>query len=79
MQDLLTNPFVFVLGILVITVGVPTVGHYWCKNRKNELDTALKQDMIERGMSAEDIKIVLEASSSQKGTKRSAAASRRGD
>jgi hypothetical protein len=78
MQDLLTNPFVFVLGILVITVGVPTVGHYWCKNRKNELDTALKQDMIERGMSAEDIKIVLEASS-QKVTKRNAVAARRGD
>jgi hypothetical protein len=76
MQDLLTNPFVFVLGILIITVGVPTIGHYWCKNRKNELDTALKQDMIERGMSAEDIKLVLEATSGRE-TKRSAAAARR--
>ena len=78
MQDLLANPFVFVLGILVITVGVPTVGHYWCKNRKNELDAALKQEMIERGMSAEEIRIVLE-SPSQKGTKRSTVCSRRGD
>jgi hypothetical protein len=74
MQDLLANPFVFVLGILCITVGVPTIGHYWCKNRKNELDTALKQDMVERGMSAEDIKTVLEASShkvAKSGTRRS--------
>jgi hypothetical protein len=76
MQDLLANPFVFVLGILVITVGVPTVTHYWCKNRKNEMDAALKQQMIERGMSAEEIQIVLE-SPSQKATKRSVAADRR--
>ena len=78
MQELLANPFVFVLGILCITVGVPTIGHYWCKNRKNELDAALKQDMIERGMSAEDIKTVLEASSN-KVAKRGAACSRRND
>jgi hypothetical protein len=78
MQELLANPFVFVLGILAITVGVPTIGHYWCKNRKNELDAALKQDMIECGMSAEDIRMVLEAPS-QKGTKRNTAGARRGD
>jgi hypothetical protein len=78
MQDLLANPFVFVLGILVITVGVPIIGHYWCKNRKHELDAALKQQMIERGMSAEEIMMVLEAPS-RKATRRCVAAGRRDD
>jgi hypothetical protein len=78
MEELLANPYVFVLGILVITVGVPTVSHYWCMNRKNELDAALKQDMINRGMSAEEIKMVLEASPN-KVTKRCGASARRCD
>jgi hypothetical protein len=58
----------FVLGILVITVGVPVavpvITYYWHKVRRIEMESALKQDMLQRGMSAEDIKTVLEASSS---------------
>jgi hypothetical protein len=61
MQQLLDSPFVFVLGILVLTVAVPTVAHYWYQLRKAELDASLKHDMLQRGMSAEDIARVLEA------------------
>jgi hypothetical protein len=60
MSEMLASPFVFVLGILVITVGIPTAGHYWCQYRKNELEAGLKHDMLQRGMSAEEIRTVLE-------------------
>jgi hypothetical protein len=63
MNDVLQNPFVFVLGILFFTVVVPTSWHYWCQYRRNEWDAALKQEMLQRGMSAAEIKLVLEASS----------------
>ena len=63
MSDVLHNPFLFVLGILVITVAVPTVTYYWQKTRRAEIDASLKQDMLQRGMSAGDIRAVLEATS----------------
>jgi hypothetical protein len=61
MSEILGSPFVFVLGILVITVGIPTAGHYWCQYRKNELEAGLKHDMLQRGMSTDEIKAVLES------------------
>jgi hypothetical protein len=63
MTELLHSPFVFVLGILFLTVAVPVSWHYWCQYRRNELDAALKHVMLQRGMTAEEIKLVLEASS----------------
>ncbi len=63
MNDVLQNPYVFVLGILFLTVVVPTTWHYWCQYRRNEWDGALKHEMLPRGMSAAEIKLVLEASS----------------
>ena len=63
MTELLNSPYLFVLGILFLTVAVPTSWHYWCQYRRHELDAALKHDMLQRGMSAEEIKLVLEASS----------------
>lgn len=47
----------FVAGIAAI------IGGIWYKIRKAEIAAALKQDMLNRGMSAEDIKTVLEAGS----------------
>jgi hypothetical protein len=63
MNELLDSPYVFVLGILFLTVAVPTSWHYWCKYRKTELDAALKHDMLQRGFSPDEIKKVLEANS----------------
>jgi len=60
MNELLENPFVFVLGILLITVAVPVIAHYWYEMRKHESDAALKHDMLQRGMSAEEIRMVLD-------------------
>jgi hypothetical protein len=63
MTELFQSPYIFVLGILFLTVAVPTSWHYWCQYRKNELDAWLKHTMLQRGMSAAEIKQVLEASS----------------
>jgi hypothetical protein len=77
MTELVNSPFVFVLGILILTVAVPSILYYWCQYRRNELDAALKHDILQRGMSAEEIKMVLECSS--KGATESRRASPRSD
>jgi hypothetical protein len=59
------------MGFLVVGGGlllglIAIVGNFWNASRKSELAAALKQDMLNRGMSAEEIRTVLDA-----GTKRS--------
>jgi hypothetical protein len=44
-------------GALGIVSGV------WLANRKSELSAGLKRSMLERGMSAEEIRVVMEAGS----------------
>ncbi len=51
-------------GLLVVITSV--LGGIWREVRKTEIAAALKQDMLNRGMSADEIEAVLEA-----GTKRS--------
>jgi hypothetical protein len=46
-----------ICGMLVL------LGEIWRRSRKAEIDAKLKTDMLDRGMSAEEIKIVLEAGS----------------
>jgi hypothetical protein len=63
-----------VLGVLVVFGGlliglVAVVGGIWGDVRKKEILAGLKHDMLERGMSSEEIQQVLDA-----GTKRSAKA-----
>jgi hypothetical protein len=43
-------------------VAVPTVARYWWRIRQSEIDASLKQEMLQRGMSAEEIQMVLAAS-----------------
>ena len=71
MSELLrnVNPVFFVFAFLTITTVVSSVGYYWHKLRKAELEASLKQEMIQRGMSADEIKQVIEASKGS-GTKR---------
>ena len=47
-------------GILILCIS-PVVGVLWYKIHKNSVNAMLKQDMLNRGMSAEEIKTVLEA------------------
>jgi hypothetical protein len=48
-------------GLLCAIVGI--LSGSWQKVRKAEIAAALKQDMLNRGMSAEDIRTVMEAGS----------------
>jgi hypothetical protein len=55
--------FIFSLvAMFMLTAIVATVAKYWQKARRDELDATLKQQMIERGMSADEIIRVLQAS-----------------
>jgi hypothetical protein len=65
METFLANDAGVVIAVLV-TVGLPVALYYWFEYRKAELNASLKHAMIERGMSAEEIKMVLEAPSEEK-------------
>jgi hypothetical protein len=67
MLELLSNnPWLIIvtLALLIPICGIVfgTVTGYRLKVRKAELQAGLIQEMLERGMSAEDIRMVLEAS-----------------
>jgi hypothetical protein len=53
----------FAMAFLMGTVTI--IGNYWYKHRRLETETALKQDMLSRGMSAEDIERVIRASANK--------------
>jgi hypothetical protein len=69
-SDLLNNGNFIFWGAIVLICVVPAIAHHWWKVRQAELDAELKRQMLERGMSAEEIRTVLE-SSSQVARKRS--------
>jgi hypothetical protein len=50
-------------GLVALLVSSVTgiIAHHLLKIRESDNSTQLKQDMLDRGMSAEDIKTVLEA------------------
>lgn len=66
-QLLLDNPWLVVIGLGAVVIVACTalifITEYLQKTHKAEIEAALKQDMLNRGMTAEDIKTVLEASS----------------
>lgn len=66
MMDLLSNePWLLVIilaaGVIVSCVAIVFVTDYLRKSSQAEIDAALKQEMLSRGMSAADIKTVLES------------------
>jgi hypothetical protein len=60
---------VVVLGLLIPIFGIVfgTITNYLGRVREAELEASLKQDMLQRGMSAEEIRMVIEATSRGKG------------
>ena len=69
MVDLLGHvpPWLFVvcLALLIPIFGI--VFNYLARVREAELEASLKQDMLQRGMSAEEIQMVIEATARRKG------------
>jgi hypothetical protein len=55
-----------IVGGLVCGV-IVMIGEGWRRIRKAEIEAKLKTDMLDRGMSAEEIKIVLEAGAKECG------------
>ncbi|MBX9789909.1 MAG: hypothetical protein K2Y37_13410 [Pirellulales bacterium] len=66
-QPLLDNPWLtlaaIVAAVIVACVAIVFVTDYLRQTRQAEIDAALKRDMLSRGMSAADIKTILEATS----------------
>jgi hypothetical protein len=52
-------------GLLVAFVAI--IGGIWSDVRKKEIAAGLKHDMLERGMSAEDIRMVLDGGKKNSG------------
>jgi hypothetical protein len=72
MAELLSRNFGELMGFIAITGGlliglIAVVGGIWSDVRKKEIAAALKHDMLERGMSAEDIRMVLDAGKKNSG------------
>lgn len=63
MADLLRNPVLIVFTSSTICAAVPVIAHYWYRIRRAELDAILKQEMLARGMNADEIERVLRADS----------------
>lgn len=68
MLDLLRDePWLIVvsLALLIPILGIvfSTTTNYLARVREAELEANLKQDMLQRGMSAEEIRMVIEATS----------------
>jgi len=63
MPDWLAHPANFFWLVVTVIVCVPVVAECWRKMRRDELNAGLKQDMIARGMSADEIERVLAARS----------------
>jgi hypothetical protein len=73
MAILESNPWLIIpcLALLIPILGIilGTTTKAWSSVRRAEIEAALKQDMLQRGMSAADIQVVLEASSQGRGSK----------
>ena len=62
MPELFTNFYFLLFGMITIMVVVGVLSTTWTVTRQANLDADLKRDMIQRGMSAEDIERVIAAS-----------------
>jgi len=64
MTELLHNPVFLSLAAGVLIVLGTTISGCWIKAKKASLEADLKREMIERGMSADEICRVIQARSS---------------
>jgi hypothetical protein len=72
-QVFVDNPWLVVCLLAAVVIvsctAVVTITDYFRKSHQAEIDATLKQEMIHRGMSAADIKMVLEASADGEATR----------
>ena len=79
MNEVLNNPMVGICGLAAVVIVACTfivfVTEYLRKTQQASIDAYLKQEMLNRGMSAEEIKTVLEANSDGEATRMALAGS----
>jgi hypothetical protein len=61
-ETLLTHPLFLVFSWLTLTSVVGSVGYYWTKARRDDQEAALKREMLQMGMTADDIVKVIQVS-----------------
>jgi hypothetical protein len=70
MQILSRDPWIIVVGLAllipIVAITFGTITEYLRKIRVAEIEAALKREMLERGMTPEQIKLVVEASTTHK-------------
>jgi hypothetical protein len=59
--QLLTNPLFLIFAPATLVPVTAIIAHFWHKAHRESLEASLKHDMLERGMSADDIVKVLQA------------------
>jgi len=69
-QLLSENPWIMVIALGLMVPIIARITQYLHRVRRDELETSLKHAMLEKGMSAQDIKMVLEATAERAGTKK---------
>jgi len=65
LERLMENPgfsMFLILSMPMLIALVSIIGGFWYTHKKNELEASLKHALVERGMSAEEIKTIIEAS-----------------
>lgn len=63
LERILERPQVVVFGFLTIVIIIPTLARMWVSMKTKEWEASLKHTMLERGMSAQEIQMVLNAGS----------------
>ena len=64
MQTFFANDGAYIVltfAALSIPMAAATVAYFWYKLRRDEMLTSLKRDLTDRGMTAEEIRAVIEA------------------
>jgi hypothetical protein len=72
MPEILTNSSLIFWGSITLMATVPVIVHHWARVRKAEIEASLKHEMIQRGMSADEIVSVLEGKSRKKSEEKKA-------
>jgi hypothetical protein len=66
MTEVFTNFWFLLFGMITITTVAGAVATAWCRVQQATIDAELKRDMLQRGMSCEEIERVLAASAQPK-------------
>jgi hypothetical protein len=61
METFFAHPEAVFWTAITLMIVVPAIAHTWWRIRRAEIDASLKRDMLERGMSAQEIQMVLAA------------------